>query len=54
MKSRWVAVRGTLVSSGSRVILKIYMIQSTLEDTILLGQHEVWATSLSEKKFEHF
>ena len=54
MKSRWVAVRGILVSSGSRIILKIYTIQSTLEDIILLGQHEVRAKNLSEKKFEHF
>ena len=54
MKSSWVAVRGTVASGGSRVILKIYMIQSTLEVIILLGQHEVWATSLSEKKFEYF
>lgn len=65
MRGGWVAARGTLVSNGSPVSLKIYMIKPTIGEVIFffLGQHGVWKTEilnsrvvtiLSEKKFEHF
>lgn len=34
MRGGWVAARGTLVSNGSPVSLKIYMIKPTIEEVI--------------------